>query len=488
MNAYTAKKGTFYHMKVRKRALPGDTQERIDDFKARLEAIDKKSLPKASLLDKSPDKFEVKYKSYLAEVKAECTKALAWIGADKKRSISSARPLITEFRKAVESIQYKSAYFYYLLNQLKESNPRHASKLDAIANKPFSELAETMQHIRKDLSEVFPYSLRMKILKLPYQHPALNYLKLSRTSHLKFTKESKEKSNKKHKKPVEFKVRQIIATSARILEHRKSCDWFTLVAAIIAATGRRPIEVIKTGSFTKSTLENHIKFYGQAKIRNREDSPRDIPIIGTAPEVVIDAIKIIRSEWDFSESSNDYVNNMVAKRLNLAVRREFVNEHLDCKTLRSIYGIVAESDFYDRFGKDYSKPAYIAHVLGHSANDVKTQLEYSWIRPIWTEEQALDPHKDKNEAVAKALNELADIIEASRPAIVQLQRRGTAYEDLADWLMKELRAGRFVTKTGMERDPETGESRRSRKTVDAFLKALRLPKGWPSKIEERLNA
>jgi hypothetical protein len=211
MNIYTAKKGTFYNMKVRKRALPGDTHEKIEEFKSKLESIDKKKMPKANLLDKSPEKFEAKYKEYLAEIKSECSKVLTWIGADKKRSISSARPLITEFRKAVESIQYKSAYFYYLLNQLKESHSRHASKLEAIEKKPFSELSETMQHIRKDLSEVFPYSLRMKILKLPYQHPALNYLKLSRTSHLKFTKESKEKSTKKHKKPVEFKVRQLVA-------------------------------------------------------------------------------------------------------------------------------------------------------------------------------------------------------------------------------------------------------------------------------------
>lgn len=488
MSLYTAKKGTFYNMKVRKRALPGDIKEKLDEFKSKIEAIDKKKLPKSSLLAKSPEKFEEKYKDYLAEVKAECLKALSWVGADKKRSISSARPLITELRKSVESIEYKSAYYHHLLNQLKESYPRHASKLEALGKKSFSELPATIQHLRQDLSEVFPYALRMKILKLPYQHPALNYLKISRTSHLKFAKDSKEKSTKKHKKPVEFKVRQIIATATRILEHRKSCDWFTLVAAIIAATGRRPIEIIKTGNFTKSTLNNHLRFYGQAKIRNREDSPRDIPIIGASPEVIRDAIKIIRDEWDFSETTNDYVNNMVAKRLNLAVRREFVNEYLDCKTLRAIYGIVAENDFYEQFGKDYSKPAYIAHILGHSPNDIKTQLEYSWLRPIWSEEQALDPHKDKSEAITKALNELADIIEASRPAIVQLQRRGTAYEDLADWLIKELKAGRFVSKTGMERDPATGESRRSRKTVDAFLKALRLPKGWPSRIEERLNA
>jgi hypothetical protein len=484
MLQYRAKKGTNYILKVRKRALRGDIQEKLDEFKSIVISIDKKKLPSKSVLSKSPDKYQTKYKEYLKEIKKECDKALNWVGADKKRSIGSARPLISALRKEIEAIDYESPYFYYLLKELKEANPKHVRLFEELEKKEFSELSKVIMHIKKDLSDRFPSSLIKQISKLPYQHPALKYLKINRTSHLKYKNESKERATKKHKKPIEFKVREIIATAELFINNRTKCDWYLLVCSVVALTGRRPIEVMKTGEFSKSKLENHIKFYGQAKIRNREDVPHDIPVIGSTPATVLDAIKIIRAERDFSESTNDFVNNTTAIHLNSQLRKHYENDYLDLKTLRTIYAVVIDRDFYDKFGSDVSKPMYISNALGHSNNDVNMQVRYAWIRPDWSEAQPINVAEKENQARQAAMQKLIDIIESCKESIINLQQRGNAYELLTEEVLASLRAGKFVRKTDMERDPETRTSKRSRKTVEAFIKALKLPKGWPSKIEE----
>ena len=484
MLQYRAKKGTNYILKVRKRALRGDIQEKLDDFKSIIMSIDKKKMPSKSVLTKSPDKYETKYKEYLKEIKKECEKALNWVGADKKRSIGSARPLISALRKEIESIDYESPYFYYLLKDLKEENPKHVRLFEELEKKEYSELSKVITHIKKDLSDRFPSSLIKQITKLPYQHPALKYLKIKSKHHLIYKKESKERATKKHKKPVEFKVRQIVATAEMFINNRTNCDWYLLVCSVVALTGRRPIEVIRIGDFTKSKIEKHIRFYGQAKIRNREDVPHDIPVIGSTPEAVLDAIKIIRSERDFSESTNDFVNNTTAIHLNSQLRKHFENEYLDLKTLRTIYAVIIDHDFYDKFGAEVSKPLYISKALGHSSSDVNTQLRYAWIRPDWSESKPVNVAEKENQARQEAMQKLIDIIESCRESIINLQQRGNAYELLTEEVLASLRAGKFVRKTDMERDPETRVSKRSRKTVEAFIKALKLPKGWPSKIEE----
>jgi hypothetical protein len=328
-----------------------------------------------------------------------------------------------------------------------------------------------------------PEALKKKINRLQYQHPAKRHIRLPKALADKFRKETTKSASNKHKKPITVKINQIRKTAESIIRNRDNADWFLLVCAVVALTGRRPIEVIKIGEFTPAEHENHVTFYGQAKLRGREDTPNEIPIIGSTPKDIIETVKLIRFQRDYTDRDNDSINNSTALTLNSMLRKHFGNQDIDMRTLRTLYAIVLDKEFYEKYGSNVSKPLYLAKALGHAEDDVKTQTHYAWIVPDWDESTAYNASLNQKLIEIEVLNKLADKVEASRPAIMRFQQRGTAYEDLTNWVIEMLRKGEFVTKTAMER-PDGITSQRSRKTIENFIKALKLEKGWPRKIDE----
>lgn len=484
---HLGKKGTFNNMKVKHYKAHGETNERVEEFIKAIKALDKKHSRSKTLLAKDPEKYHAKYKEYRDSIRKESEKLMSWIGADKKVSIGAARKTISKFRNAIEEIEHSNDYFIYLLKLLKEENPRHKRVFEALEGKSGTELSKAISFIKEEFSDRLPDALKKKIFNLPYKHPALRYVKLTKSMSDKFRKQSETNAQNKHKKPLQIKIFSIIKTAELIIERRNSVEWYVLVAAVIALTGRRPIEVVKTGSFTKASKDQHLTFYGQAKIRGREDEPKEIPVIGSTPKEIIDAVKIIRAEHDYSEHTNTEVNNSVSQGLNTKLRTHFNNDEIDPRTLRAIYTMFVDKFFYDKYGTDVSKPLYLSTVLGHSEDDVITQTRYSWIKPDWSEvDSGIDVEEMQNQKNQKALQKLIDIIEASRPAILRQQIKKTIrnpYEELADWLVAEMKDGRFINKTRMER-PDGVNCIRSRQVIEKFIKALGMSKGWPKKIEE----
>jgi hypothetical protein len=443
------------------------------------------------LLKTDPAKYEKEYSSYLKDVRSLCGKIMTWIGPEKKRALTSARSTITNIKSNIQSkILPSRAYYEYRLQKLIDENPKYAEVLQILKGKSFDEVNRLVSGYASVDEETLSDSLKEKVRSLPYRHPSIRFIGITKDQYKRYKTASKKNSAKKHRTAIQVNAHTMVSTAEYIVQkHKESVDkksWNALVCAVALLTGRRSIEVTKIGKFQRSERENHLLFSGHAKIRYRPDIAHDIPLIGSNQDHVLQAVKTIREFRSFEDKTNKEVNNTTAAGLNMAVRKYFRNPRIDVHSLRTVYSAFASKYFYplEPEGKP-SEPMYIAWILGHDPDDTNTQVDYKRFNILWDKaDKIIDLDEQNKKSAVEAMKQLAELIDEARPELIAMQKRGKkAYEELADWLTSELRAGRFVPKTSMERDPETLQSRRSRKTVDNFLGALDLKKlglkAWP---------
>jgi len=136
-----------------------------------------------------------------------------------------------------------------------------------------------------------------------------------------------------------------------------------VVAALLLATGRRTIEVLKTGSLTLSeemTMDGYeAVFAGQAKDSLFGTDPYPIPLL--APfRLVHAALKVVREALPVDGMDNEQVTAKYSRKLDMFVaKRVGITPH----TLRSVYAMAT----YELFNnKKISLIGWVSRVLGHS--------------------------------------------------------------------------------------------------------------------------
>ena len=228
----------------------------------------------------------------------------------------------------------------------------------------------------------------------------------------------------------------------------ESTDPHELAVGIIAATGRRPHEIIARAKFSPVEGEAYqVQFEGQGK--KRGDKPV-FPIATLYPaEYIIKCLHRLRREAStkalLKEVANEFPSDLAAQNqaldsrrngsLNRVVRSYFGDkgqstpvlafrhseEQDNCKALRAAYGaLVTERDCDRSVG---SKMLHYARVLGHFVNEnptdrelqgVVTSLGYSDYFTTKPVSFPTAPHKDKttsirvNETDLEALRKLQD--------------------------------------------------------------------------------
>jgi uncharacterized protein YeeX (DUF496 family) len=228
----------------------------------------------------------------------------------------------------------------------------------------------------------------------------------------------------------------------------ESADPHELAVGIIAATGRRPHEILARAKFSPVEGEAYqVQFEGQGK--KRGDKPV-FPIATLYPaEYIIKCLHRLRREAStkalLKEVANEFPSDLAAQNqaidsrrngsLNRVVRSYFGDkgqsipvlafrhgeEQDNCKALRAAYGaLVTERDCDRSVG---SKMLHYARVLGHFVNEnptdrelqgVVTSLGYSDYFTTKPVSFPTAPHKDKttsirvNETDLEALRKLQD--------------------------------------------------------------------------------
>jgi len=148
------------------------------------------------------------------------------------------------------------------------------------------------------------------------------------------------------------------------------------------ASGRRMVEVLKSGDFVKVD-DNHVMFSGQLKKKNLEvEAVYSIPLLVSA-DIFLAGVAKLRTkvarltflEKKFNDLSNYEINSAVAGRLNVTAKRHLDNDSLTFKSCRAIYVNIILS--HPRDNKQLSDDAFKADILGHGRDDLTTGHSYS---------------------------------------------------------------------------------------------------------------
>jgi len=181
----------------------------------------------------------------------------------------------------------------------------------------------------------------------------------------------------------------------------KKKPYTDLVIGLSLACGRRCTEMMRTGRFTPSILDNHLVFGGQLKTKNRylfeEITAYDIPILIDL-DLFLEGFELLRRfgrtesvtyidsksgqevskpvvSGDIKDARrNAAVVNRYAKPLNDRIKQLLVSPEFTFKDARAIYSEIAFADF--KSGE--SSRSFKNRVLGHSGqrlNDETGQLE-----------------------------------------------------------------------------------------------------------------
>ena len=146
--------------------------------------------------------------------------------------------------------------------------------------------------------------------------------------------------------------------------------------SLISVTGRRPIEIMKVGKFTKVRGDNgQLMFEGQAKTKGRHVGRYAIPLPRKVAPLCIQALKKVRSELDYTALSNDDASRKYNGRICFLATKIF-KEHLGrCtpKDLRKAYAVICSAKFRQT---EVSQNAYISSILGHHKDDIAVSHSY----------------------------------------------------------------------------------------------------------------
>ncbi|MEL6776519.1 MAG: protelomerase family protein [Cyanobacteria bacterium J06597_16] len=197
-----------------------------------------------------------------------------------------------------------------------------------------------------------------------YQHVALAWMNYSSDWHRERTAPTKAKTKEQRRNRVAFEPWPLVEAAKAALT---STDYREIAAGIIAVTGRRPTEILKSGDF-EIVSKYKVEFTGQLKAKGKTDG---YPIYSLMPaNLLIDAFTTLRRDADVKELQkleNTKVDSQRNSTLNRAIGRVFgevlqppVGEKfLSAKNLRAAYTNVAyhffstPSESIGSFAEDY---------------------------------------------------------------------------------------------------------------------------------------
>jgi len=185
--------------------------------------------------------------------------------------------------------------------------------------------------------------------------------------------------NEKHKKVKMLQKAEIKRPIYRHNEMIKTCEillksynWKEVALAMCLLTGRRTIEVLKTGNF-KPLKGKYMLFSGQAKTKKQASFV--IPVL-TSPSKISKAVKHLRELKNFQKHHKQDVNkiaNMPLKRACVKHLKGFISKDATTHDLRRVYTricvdkILPENQMIldENGGVVANERLFIQYILGH---------------------------------------------------------------------------------------------------------------------------
>jgi len=275
-------------------------------------------------------------------------------------------------------------------------------------------------------------------------HPALEYMVLSdeeqdaRNEHTRATIVAKHTS----RRPIDADAH--IGKAIEILEavlNGGTLPALKIAAALIAVTGRRPIEILQCGEFKKAKAPDTtlfdssiapkkrwaLVFAGQAKTRgadSAQNEPYEIPVL--APPALIQTVfTALRKRYNLQGLTSEQVGNRTSKELGQYAKEVFRDREggtIGPKQLRAAYATIAY-EFYAP--EKLSWNVYTARILGHSVNDLVTSFSYDQFYPVGSK-------REYDRAIRNATRETLDALREQRRREPDETRAGYIDEKIAN--------------------------------------------------------
>jgi telomere resolvase len=266
-------------------------------------------------------------------------------------------------------------------------------------------------------------------------HLALRYIRLSKADVAEMREDYANTVEEQNLNMRPVRLDELVATATKIVREAEGRHPAAIAAALALLTGRRVVELLKTGRFSEGTKRRTLIFSGQAKTggsKNARTDPYEIPV-HAEPKLLLAAFRILRREFDCTELTNGGVNDRYSKRLSIHANALFADANrtpLTMHELRAVYAIAA----YAWLAPVTISPiAYLPRILGHGHGDYTTSHSYWKFHPIGEKRAVV---ADFRWGIADELVELDDALEDARDETVrerlaaQIERTQALYAEL----------------------------------------------------------
>jgi integrase len=308
----------------------------------------------------------------------------AWVKTWTENFLKGLQPLKSKEKIEAYCVEQKSI-FETEVKRLSEERARQQKK-EASEVSWLNAAATHMSQIRNaikswqqstDLTESNSYPQKTKD-GIVSQHYALLYMNYSKEDHEKRMQPTKERKDEQRRnlEPINCldKYQEVIES---LLE---SHDYRELTVGLIAATGRRPSEILSTAIFTqKSQFE--VNFEGQLKAKGERDKYPTFTLVESA-KVVDGLLKLRRmpeikemKQWelfDIDSGKNSTVNSKVKEFFAELINPPCGEKELSNKNLRAAYAAIA---IYLFCPGNHSESLFIKERLGHTGDATASNYE-----------------------------------------------------------------------------------------------------------------
>lgn len=289
----------------------------------------------------------------------------------------------------VDNLDFSKRNISTKVEQLCLKYPAYRVHLEALNDK--ANVMAAKIHINKTINEIKPLFSELKAVKV--DHELIVNLALSEADKSLLSNKASDQLRKKKTSVVYVDHPKLIQAINTILSNPSARfnglvnGIAPLTFALCAATGRRPIEVLYTGSFVAKN-KNNLIFSGQAKKRDEADEEKERVIYSLVDSaLVVEAFNVLRdypvlkklvSESlgnDYRET-NDIINGKTACYLNDFAKDFFIDKKRVFKDTRGIYGRICYQTWYlqDPRWRDVDEDIFFYELFGHG--DTNAQAHY----------------------------------------------------------------------------------------------------------------
>lgn len=347
-------------------------------------------------------------------------------------SINTIQGYNAEIRNAIKAAGIVGIERDKNCNELIQAYPDYKDLLSQIKHASADTLKDVISSVRKKISSdntILSEKVVRDLKKRHFENLVVRRLHLSEG--VAEQRINKIANNLRKRKENEFSLS--LASIKRIMGECLASNRFDELAVGIAlATGRRAIEVVYAGNFSKTRNKKEIKFTGQVKAsRIFDETPNIIPMLVTA-DTVIDAVQRLRKTPFYLKTLkvvkdnpevNPHVlfNRRMANALVSVIRKKFDNDDMVFHTSRVIATKTALKVIHGKRSKrKFDDGMFIAIYTGHSAGgeiSLNNNQSYEHVHVLTDEDdniasRPLDEEKTKTKEQTRDIQIMKDLIDA----------------------------------------------------------------------------